>query len=301
MFGFGDDKAAVQKQSSFKFGLNMGVYIKSMQYKKQAASEGKKGYECLEIVFCRADSPEGIHTSEDLQKAMFFPPSPLDKQGNVVTDPQAPEFKDAYQNFNAMMAHIMRAFLKPAQWKSVVETALANQQLNSFEQYINLMLQCRPEGWQNAKYDIFLQYQWKIGKKASRTYLEPPTKNMKHGFWFCKHRFSDFAEQTDSEGGLFYHRTDSETQKVTKHPFTRTNWFMTSNFAKPQQKQTEFDTQGDMNFGDADFGSPGAEATQPVAPLTTQQGQPPVTQPVTPPVTTSAPVDNGDTDDDFDW
>ena len=70
---------------------------------------------------------------------------------------------------------------------------------------------------------------------------------MKHGKWLCAHIAPLGGEwnETKLNGSLKYKSTDGA--KTITHPFDRSKWFMTSNFAEQQSDEVLDDISTDSH------------------------------------------------------
>jgi hypothetical protein len=166
---------------------------------------------------------------------MFPVTQAYNKAGEVVTDRNAQEFKDAISNFNSMITHILHAF----QPTEVIKKAMSVK-ISSFKDFCRVAMGVLPKDYQTKKLDIFLQYQNQPSPGKDKTYLELP-KKMVYGKWVVPHIPGNWEEKRhpnpDKNVGEALAYIDKDTG--AKHPFVRNGWFMSSNFAIRQGDTAE--------------------------------------------------------------
>lgn len=163
---------------------------------------------------------------------MFPVTRAYDDDGNEVVDPRHPAFQKSMKDFNAVITHILKAFVTEDDIRNTFSVPIAG-----FEQYCSVAASLLPAGYNDMLLDIFSQYQWEIGENSDRTWLHLP-KNMKHGYWLTRHVIpvGDWKERV-LNGKLNYLDDSSNV-----HPFERSKWFMESNFARLQKEAGLEDT-----------------------------------------------------------
>lgn len=219
-YGYASDEVKV---SPFNFGLNANV-AKLVKF-EWIPNGGKDGaeQEALDIVF-------NINGT-DKSYRMFPVLKAFGKNNEEITDPNAPEFKEALIDFNARITHILHAFLD-----SDTIRAGFSRPISNFKEFCQIAMAMLPKDYKEKSLDIFLQWGWNLGDKE-RTYLEIPSK-MKYGKWLCASVGGEWKEQrvenpSDSTRvALSYLNADGGV-----HPFTKNGWFMNSNFAHQQKAE----------------------------------------------------------------
>lgn len=215
-YGYADDSVKV---SPFVFGLNAGV-TNLIKY-EWIHNGGKDGaeQEALDVVF--------KINGADKSYRMFPVVKAFDKNNAETTDPNHEAFKEAVTDFNARITHILHAFISSED----IKTGLSRP-ISSFKDFAQITMGLLPKNYKELPLDIFLQYQWAIDEGQDRTFLDIP-KKMKYGAWLKPARPGKWVEKrienpADSvREALWY-----ENEKGEKHDFTKTGWFMNSNFAK---------------------------------------------------------------------
>jgi hypothetical protein len=217
-YGFAEDEVKV---SPFNFGLNAGkTFLKKFEWIPNGGKNGAE-QEALDIIF-EINGTERSYRQFPVTKA-------FDKNNNEITDPKAPEFKEAFTDFNAKITHILHQFVE----LDVIKSSFARP-IKSFKEFCGIANSILPKDYATQPLDIFLQYGWNIKEGASRTYLEIPNK-MKYGKWLCPAQAGTWKEvklenpQDSDREALYY-----VNENGVKHPFTKNGWFMNSNFAKMQ-------------------------------------------------------------------
>jgi hypothetical protein len=219
-YGYADD--ASEQGGGMVFGLNAGV-TKMVKFEFNA-NGGKDGaaQEALDIVF--------NISGKDVSYRMFPVTKTYGDNNEEITDIAHPAMQKAIKEFNAVIVHILHTFVP----KETIKTALSVP-INGFKQFCNIAANILPKDFANMPVDIFAQWQWQITGDNTKTYLRLP-KNMKHGKWLAKHIAPIGGEWKEMKlnGSLSYQDSNG-----TKHPFTRTKWFMSSNFAAQQSDEEE--------------------------------------------------------------
>jgi hypothetical protein len=219
-YGYAEDEV---KQSPFVFGLNAGVtFLKKFEWIPNGGKQGAE-QEALDIVF------EINGTEKSYRKFPVVKAFKKDTQEEV-TDPNAPEFREAVQDLNAVLTHILHAYLDSDSVKAGL-----NRPIRSFKEFCQVAQSLLPTDYATRPLDIFMQFQWQLGEGKDRTYLEIPSK-MKYGKWlvaaqkgkWTEHREPNFTEATRK--ALWYTNEDG-----LEHPFTKNGWFMASAFANQQR------------------------------------------------------------------
>lgn len=219
-FGYGYEDDNQSSGGGLSFGLNAGVTtLSKFEFNPNGGKEGSE-QEALDVVF--------KVNGRDISYRMFPVTKAFDK-GNEVTDVRHPAMKQAMKDFNAVIVHILHAFVT----KEAIKTALSSP-IASFKQFCAVAKSILPQNFDKVSLDIFAQWQWTISGDNEKTYLRLP-KNMKHGKWICAH-IPPKGGQWDEvklNGALRYKDTENN-----KHPFERTRWFVESNFGEQQGDET---------------------------------------------------------------
>lgn len=218
-YGYQSDDVKV---SPFNFGLNPGkTFLKKFEWINNGGKDGAE-QEALEIIF-DINGTEKSYRKFPVVKA-------FNKDGAEITDPNAPEFKEALSDFNATITHILHAFIDSEDIKAGFA-----RPINSFKEFCQIAASMLPTDFATRPLDIFLQYQWQISEGKDRTYLEIPSK-MKYGRWLVPAVPGNWEEkrepnpQESTREAIWYVNENGE-----KHPFTKNGWFAKSNFANQQK------------------------------------------------------------------
>lgn len=218
-YGYASDEVKI---SPFVFGGNFGkTFLKTFGWIPNGGQAGAE-QEALDIVF-EINGVEKSYRKFPVVKA-------FGKNNEEITDPNAPEFKEALQDFNAVTTHILHAF-----HDSDTIRAGFSVPITSFKQFCEIATSLLPKNFAEQPLDIFLQWQWQIDQGQTRTFLEIP-KKMKYGKWLSPALPGNWKEQKVEnpddrvQEALFYVNDEGQ-----KHPFIKNGWFMNSNFANQQK------------------------------------------------------------------
>lgn len=231
-YGYASDETKV---SPFNFGLNAGkTFLTKFEWINNGGAGGAE-QEALEIIF-------NINGT-DKSYRMFPVTQAFGKNQEKITDPNAPEFKDAITTFNARVTHILHCFMDSDTIK-----ASFSRPIKSFKEFCQIAMSILPKNYKDRVMDIFLQWQWQISKDNNRTYLDIPG-SMKYGKWLCPTvapiNSTEWTEKradnpTDNTREALWY----EDGAGNHHPFVKNGWFMNSNFAKQQRSEAEAGTDG---------------------------------------------------------
>lgn len=219
-YGYASDEV---KQSPFSFGLTSGkTFLTRFEWVPNGGKDSAE-QEALDIVF-NIDGVEKGYRQFPVVKA-------FGKDNVEITDPNSPEMKEAFTDFNAKITHILHCF-------NDMETIKAafSRPIKSFKDFCHIAMSLIPKDAKDIPLDIFLQYQWSLRGEQKRTFLEIPSK-MKHGRWLCrtnpdrKWKTVRIENPTPENRKALYY-IDEETEEI--HDFVRNGWYMNSNFANQQ-------------------------------------------------------------------
>lgn len=255
-----------RKVSPFVFGLNAGVtYLKEFKWIPNGGKDGAE-QEALEIIFTINGEDKG-HRQFPVTEA-FIKNSPTKEK---TTDPNHVDFKKAKAALSGLITHIAKAFMDEATFKSGISRGFA-----SFHEYCDVVAALLPTDFNTRPLDIFLQYQYNIGKNQNKTYLEIP-KNMKNGYWLWPAQAGNWTEKRldkftdDTPDALFYYDADVAITKNAKgedqyklHPISKSGYFLNSNNAVQQVDRRARQTEADPPSSVTGTGIPPATGTKPV-------------------------------------
>ena len=236
-YGYQDDSAAAV--SPVSFGLNAKV-AKLVKF-EWTANGGKEGteMEALDIVFNVND--------KDFSYKQFPITKAFGENREEITDPNHPKMKAAFDNFNANMTHIMLCFVSREEYVK----ALSSKPITNFKDFCKVLMDLLPTNYNEINLDIFFQFQYNIKGDNTITFLELP-KSVKHGKFICASippvgKWTEFKIDNPSSNvkNALYYKDDAGNI----HPFTRTGWYMTSNFSTQQKENTPSNDMGASNPG----------------------------------------------------
>lgn len=245
-YGFETDEVAV---SNFIFGLNAGkTFLKTFEWKPNAGKDGAE-QEAVEIILEIDGSPKSHR--------MFPVTQAFGKNQEKITDPNAPEFKEAVKDFNASIYHIAHVFVDEATYKATI-----SRPFTSFKDFIEVVASMLPKNFAEIPLDCFMQYQWQPSSGKNRTYLELPRK-MKTGRWLVKAQpgtwTKHIAENINAETkeALWY-----TNEKGEKHPFIKNGWFMLSSFANQLNAGSSQNTGSNIGASGSNIASNAPDTAQ---------------------------------------
>lgn len=214
-----DNDENLQSKQGGQFGGNFGVsFITQFEYKENVAKEGNPVREAIEAT---------VQIRDREQKVWF---SPVNKVFGADSQELTPDHEDYASNFNAQMRQqnaTMTHFLKAL---NVSDDTIKNElskKFNSFKEYAEKVVSLVPTGFEKKPVDVFMEYQWSIGKKSDgspndKTYPQLP-KNMKGGYFIVPAQPGTWKEVRGEDGSLSYVNAEG-----VSHPFSRDASFMES-------------------------------------------------------------------------
>lgn len=243
MYGYQSDAST----PTLAFGLNQKCKLIKFEFNANGGKDNAP-QDCLEIVF---ETPTGVKSYRQ-----FPVTSAKTKDGKDTTDPNSPEMKKAFKEFNQKVSQIMLCFMTADEMQDAL-TGVSN-----FRSFCDALSNALPNGYSEIELDIFAQYTWMQKEGQTYKYLEIPSK-VSQGKVFTPHVEGNFKEvRVISETELTY---DGEVYPCTidgsvsatindkvltfnekkalvyaketetgfeLHPITRTKWFLDSNWAK---------------------------------------------------------------------
>lgn len=246
-YGFESDDVKV---NPFSFGLNTDCVLTKFEWIPNGGKEGAE-QEALDIIF-NINGTEKSYRKFPVVKA-------FGKNNEEITDPNAPEFKEAMQDFNSTLVHILHCFVDNDTTKAAM-----NRPFNSFKEYAKVCMEILPKDFKTRPLHIFMQWGWQLGEKE-RTYLEIPSK-MKSGRWLSAAIPGTWKEnKVENPGDQVREALYYTNEKNEKHVFVRNGWFMNSNYAKPQRR--------DGGAGDSGASASSNDSTNTAAASNMQQSE----------------------------
>lgn len=216
-YGFQNSDAVTPGAQGGKFGLNSGAFITKFEFNPNGGKDGAPS-ECIDI---------WVKVGEREFRKRIYPVQKIFKDNVELTDVNSEDYKKehaaAVKLLNADVSDFACALIPAA----TLEASL-NVPINSFAQFAQIVertVKGNNPNWNTAPVDVFLGYQWQPSQGQTRTWLELP-KNLKHGKIVCAHIPGDFIEDKTNTH-LRY-----ATAEGVKHPFTRGEWYMGSDFSK---------------------------------------------------------------------
>ncbi len=219
-FGYVDDTdESLKSKSGGNFGLNTPVFLTKFELNANAGADGAL-QDALDVT---------VQVEDREYRSRTYPITKVyDKDGNEITDKTSPEYVAEYnkewKQKNAVITHILKCFVS----EDVIKQALATP-LNSFGDFINVVVALLPADFNKKPLDVFLEYQWNIPDGEDKTYLQLP-RNMKGGYFLCPSvtPAGAWSKVVDDNGLRYVDANGAE------HPFTRDKNFMSGNKANQQ-------------------------------------------------------------------
>jgi hypothetical protein len=221
-YGFvSDSDESLKTKSGAKFGGNFGVAtLAKFAYSPNVAKDGQEPREAIEIEILIGDKKSSAWINPVTKV--------VDKNNNEITDKAS---QDYINGFNALMSQQNATVTHYLKAVGVTEDSLKAAFVNpvvSFADYATRVCSLLPIGYNSRPLDLFLEYQWNIGKKADgslndKTYPTLP-KNMKGGYFIVPAQPGVWAEKREEDGKLTYVNSNNQ-----KHPFERDANFMSGN------------------------------------------------------------------------
>ena len=227
------DKALQSGNSNVKFGLNKAT-ITSIDYVEDAGKDKSPGI-AVDLIL----DVDG----KEFKRRIYDVTGPLFGKSGTQVQPDDPEYKPLWAAAMKQVTATITHFIKTAGVKQeAIDTALGKAKPTSFEAFAQVMVSLLPKDYKGKEVDVFLEYQWSISPKQTRTFLEIP-KNMKGGRFLFPHIKEEFEEINDPKTGLCYVNKEGK-----KHPFERSVYYMDSPKAKMQSKEAEADPFANVNL-----------------------------------------------------
>lgn len=221
-YGFvSDSDESLKTKSGARFGGNFGVAtLAKFAYSPNVAKDGQEPREAIEVV---------VKIGDKENKDWINPVTRVVDKNNVeITNKASVEY---INGFNALMTQqnaTVTHYLKAAGVTEESLKAAFIAPVASFADYAQRVCSLLPIGFENKPLDVFLEYQWNIGKKQDGTFNDKtyPTlpKNMKGGYFIVPAQPGVWVEERAEDGSLCYKNSNGQ-----KHPFERDANFMTGN------------------------------------------------------------------------
>lgn len=235
-FGFQSDEGSeLTMQSSGKFGLNQGCYLKFMEFNPNAGKDNAPA-NAIDYTILVGDREMKSRLYEPTGKMWF---------GNEQIDEGHPEYARVLESnmrqIQATMTHILKAVSIP---EERIQKAVEAAKPETFAEFAKVVCGLVQPKHMDNPIDIFLQYQWSIRPGNTRTFLEVP-KNMKGGRFLCPGTKDEWKEVRDANG-LHY-----ENAQGDRHPFSRSASYMAGKFANQQSSGEDVVKTPDTSAGQA--------------------------------------------------
>lgn len=217
-----DTDNSLQAKSYANFGLNPNARVTKFAF-ENAAKEGEPERK----VICIIVDVNGTEFRDWI--------NPIDKikKGDADLIPGTEEYLKEARVLLGQMSGTITHYLKALNVQEEVIKNVLSQRYPSFEAFCIAVCNLLPPNYSQLPVDIFLEYQWNIGKDKDgkfrdKTYPTLP-KNMKGGYFIVPAQQGTFADSIDEEGNLIYTNAAG-----LLHPFKRSKDFMESNKGKQQ-------------------------------------------------------------------
>lgn len=215
----------LQSKQSGNFGLNTG-YLTKLDFNDKAGKDGADG-NAIDLVVQIKD--RDYNNRFFLNTEVYSDKNELVKPGE---EGYLKAFKDTYSQIGAVVKHALKAVgVTDEAFDKVPRTPVETEEqlVPGFTADVKNFLTLLPAGYQKSPIDIFLEYQWQPTGDNTRTFLILP-KNMKGGYFMIPAvtPVGKWEEVRSSEG---LHYVDNAGNK---HPFTRSEAYMSSNKAIQQ-------------------------------------------------------------------
>lgn len=217
-----------------RFGKN---YAKLVEFRAIPAQSGKSAAALIKVNVEGKDFYSYVNEPEQSFTAGG-------KQINLTDE----KFKAAKKDAADTLMHVAQAFLSKEEVVKLIsqDKAKAKEQGHSYEFYnfAKTIEQALPMNYQEKGLEVFLQWQWKARKGYERTFLELPS-SVKHGPFMVPYQGKGYKWNLKNLEGLDYKEINKikialsyVNEQGEVHPFTRSGWFMNSNYAQKQGTQT---------------------------------------------------------------
>lgn len=218
------DKAQVSS-SNVKFGLNKGKITK-LEYNANGGANNGPG-DCIDITVTIKGKENRVRVYDP--STGFY--TKIDKV-STLCEPNTQEFTDNIGEEITKRSKYVLHFLKAL---GVTEDDFNKATAGGFPTFAGwaqVVCSLKPNNFTEVDVDAFLQYQWNIKGDNKMTYLEF-AKDLDQGLLCVKSDGKKYSEVI-VDNAITYVAEDG-----TIHPFTRTEWFMESNWANPQKEEDE--------------------------------------------------------------
>lgn len=217
-----------------RFGKN---YAKLVEFRAIPAQSGKSASALIKVNVEGKDFYSYVNEPEQSFTAGG-------KQVNL-TDQQ---FKEKKQDAADTLMHVAQVFVSKEELSKLIsqDKAKAKElgQTYGFYDFAKTIEQALPMNYQEKGVEVFLQWQWKCRKGYDRTFLELPS-SVKHGPFMVSYQGKGYKWNLKNLDGLDYKEINKikialswVNEQGEVHPFSRSGWFMKSNYAQKQGTQT---------------------------------------------------------------
>lgn len=243
-FGFTSGMTEKSAPLPIKMGLNTGLTLSKFQveYTQEKPSQPSQPFLQIEFTVEGMDNPISFRLYE-LTLVKYYDRDT--KAMAETTDFNHIEFKKAAEERRRYVNHLMANILSAdqAQGEQMLAQSFNNlpSPITNYEQMCRFMVSVLPQNLQAIKFDVFLDYPWKISSGKDRTYLGI-AQYTEHGFFIRRTKVGvEYKEQRmpeipakgqDSVIALRYVSDSGET-----HFFVRDVAFMRSVRATGQNKK----------------------------------------------------------------
>lgn len=221
IFGIEADDKELKGKTSGEFGLNAGATVAEFAFlDKKAGEEGvDNDFMAVDLNFQVKDRL--YYSRHFLNQEVFGKDQAKLNPGDEGYEVR---FWDTYVQTIAVVKHTLGAL---GVSKDAIDQSLSVVDLNPTDQFANLvtglkaMMAIVPANYKQIPVDVFLEYQWQIGKDNKRTFPTVP-KNMKGGAFVVPAMAGKWTEVLNDDGLSYINASGA------KHAFSRDKAFMES-------------------------------------------------------------------------
>ena len=224
--------ASLQSKGGGVFGLNTGNIVE-FSFNDKAGTGGSEG-NAVDINIQIED--------KKFNTRLFLNETVRDSKNNDLS-PQDAGYEEAFaKHYTQVVAVVKHGLGALGITNQQIDAAIAtvapqSKAIDTVVEAMKVLTSLVPANYASIPVDIFLEYQWSIGKDQDRTFLTVP-RNMKGGYFLCpKMPVVGSWQEVSNEDGLHY--VDGNGNK---HIFTRSKNFMESPKATQQFSGEENNT-----------------------------------------------------------
>jgi len=221
-YGWEDDEST-QSNPALVFGINEKVRLTGFE-----KVQDEDGSSYLNVTFTAQN--------DETKSKRYYEVTKTYRDNVEITDPKDPAIIEDRKKQGACITHIVSKFVDKDTFRSMPRAKSWDDYLDNLVELLNT----HAPNYAEKELDLFAHLQWTIGKKTNRTWPEIP-KNMKQGPWLCEHvepvgQWHEVRNDEASDNAFGIKYVDDEGNQ---HPFTRSGWFVRSNYANVQTKEED--------------------------------------------------------------